>query len=194
MAYKYENFTTCLFNPLERNLLAKYPQLVVLLPKCKDDEKVLKFIISMYDPNNPVVRENRDPLLRKRSCAMLAGFDLVKDEVFLDEIFNYTNEEIVEKTDRFLKEFVHIRLWSMICANEQTFFEYSKRMMKPVEEAGAKEKDLMSAIAIKSKLSEDMDAINNRLDSYYDKLYGDADLKNKVVKMKISPESMSGTV
>jgi hypothetical protein len=52
----------------------------------------------------------------------------------------------------------------------------------------------MSAIAIKSKLSEDMDAINNRLDSYYDKLYGDADLKNKVQKVRISPESMSGTV
>jgi hypothetical protein len=192
--YKYQDFTSCLFNPLEKNLLVKYPQLIVLLPKCKDDEKVLRFIISMYDPNNPVVRENRDPLLRKKSCAVLAGFDLIKDEVFLDEIFNYTNEEIVEKTDRFLKEFVHIRLWSMICANEQTFFEYSKRMMKPVEEAGAKEKDLMSAIAIKSKLSEDMDAINNRLDSYYDKLYGDADLKNKVQKVRISPESMSGTV
>lgn len=192
--YKYQDFTSCLFNPLEKNLLVKYPQLIVLLPKCKDDEKVLRFIISMYDPNNPVVRENRDPLLRKKSCAVLAGFDLIKDEVFLEEIFNYTNEEIVEKTDRFLKEFVHIRLWSMICANEQTFFEYSKRMMKPVEEAGAKEKDLMSAIAIKSKLSEDMDAINNRLDSYYDKLYGDADLKNKVQKIRISPESMSGTV
>jgi hypothetical protein len=192
--YKYPDFASCLFNPLEKNLLVKYPQLIVLLPKCKDDEKVLRFIISMYDPNNPVVRENRDPLLRKKSCAVLAGFDLIKDEVFLDEIFNYTNEEIVEKTDRFLKEFVHIRLWSMICANEQTFFEYSKRMMKPVEEAGAKEKDLMSAIAIKSKLSEDMDAINNRLDSYYDKLYGDADLKNKVQKVRISPESMSGTV
>jgi hypothetical protein len=82
----------------------------------------------------------------------------------------------------------------MICANEQTFFEYSRRMMKPVEEKDAKEKDLMSAIAIKSKLSEDMDAINNRLDSYYDKLYGDNDLKNKVQKVKISPESMSGTV
>jgi hypothetical protein len=192
--YKYPDFASCLFNPLEKNLLVKYPQLIVLLPKCKDDEKVLRFIISMYDPNNPVVRENRDPLLRKKSCAVLAGFDLIKDEVFLEEIFNYTNEEIVEKTDRFLKEFVHIRLWSMICANEQTFFEYSKRMMKPVEEAGAKEKDLMSAIAIKSKLSEDMDAINNRLDSYYDKLYGDADLKNKVQKVRISPESMSGTV
>jgi hypothetical protein len=192
--YKYQDFTSCLFNPLEKNLLVKYPQLIVLLPKCKEDEKVLRFIISMYDPNNPVVRENRDPLLRKKSCAVLAGFDLIKDEVFLDEIFNYTNEGIVEKTDRFLKEFVHIRLWSMICANEQTFFEYSKRMMKPVEEAGAKEKDLMSAIAIKSKLSEDMDAINNRLDSYYDKLYGDADLKNKVQKVRISPESMSGTV
>jgi len=192
--YKYQDFTSCLFNPLEKNLLVKYPQLIVLLPKCKDDEKVLRFIISMYDPNNPVVRENRDPLLRKKSCAVLAGFDLIKDEAFLEEIFNYTNEEIVEKTDRFLKEFVHIRLWSMICANEQTFFEYSKRMMKPVEEAGAKEKDLMSAIAIKSKLSEDMDAINNRLDSYYDKLYGDADLKNKVQKVRISPESMSGTV
>lgn len=192
--YKYENFSSCLFNPLEKNLLIKYPHLIVLLPKCPNDEKVLKFIISMYDPNNPVVRENRDPLLRKKACAVLAGFDIEKDENFLEEIFNYTNEEIVEKTDRFLKEFVHIRLWSMICANEQTFFEYSRRMMKPVEEKDAKEKDLMSAIAIKSKLSEDMDAINNRLDSYYEKLYGDADLKNKVVKVKISPESMSGTV
>jgi hypothetical protein len=66
--------------------------------------------------------------------------------------------------------------------------------MKPVDDKEAKEKDLMSAIAIKSKLSEDMDAINNRLDSYYDKLYGDADLKNKVQKVRISPESMSGTV
>lgn len=82
----------------------------------------------------------------------------------------------------------------MIVSNEETFYEYASRMMLPIKTGTKGEKDELSAVAIKSKLSADMDEINDRLDKYYVKLYDDVDLKNTLLKPRITPESMSSGV
>lgn len=180
-----------MFNPLEKNLVKTYPRLLPLALLCGSDENLLRYILLVYDPNSILTRDFRDLPMRQQTAAELAGFNLETDEALLSQLFTYQIEEVVAATDLFLKEYVHIRLWSMICANEQTFYEYAERLMLPITKiAGKADKDLLQATAIKSKLSEDMDAINNRLDGYYAKMYEDSALKDKVQKVRITPETM----
>lgn len=188
MEYTLSSFATCMFNPLEKNITTKYPRLSTLQ---LSDENLLRFILLMYDPASPLIRDFRDLPMRQQTAAALAGFSLETDEAILAELFTYQIEEVVTATDIFLKEFVHIRLWSMICANEQTFYEYAERLMLPIAKMSGKgDKDILQATAIKSKLSEDMDAIYNRLDGYYAKMYDDSALKDKVQRKRITPETM----
>ena len=72
--------------------------------------------------------------------------------------------------DEFLRK-QNNRIWSMIVSNEQTFFEYQTKLLSPVE--GERDKDILQALQIKSKIMDDLNTINDRLDSYYMKLYGE---------------------
>lgn len=183
-----------MFNPLEKDLYGRYPQLRELRPSCDNADKVLKYILMMYDPHSPLVKDIRDLEMRKQTAAQLVGFDIMLDDEFLDELFNYKNAEIVNKIDAFLKEYIEVRLWSMIVSNEETFYEYAGRMRQPIKIGLKGDKDELGAVAIKSKLSADMDEINDRLDKYYDKLYADPELKEVKMKPKITPESMGAGV
>ncbi len=80
------------------------------------------------------------------------------------------------------------RIWSMIVSNEQTFFEYQTKLLSPVE--GERDKDILQALQIKSKIMDDLNTINDRLDSYYMKLYGEDQELLKVIKAdkRLTPE------
>ena len=79
----------------------------------------------------------------------------------------------------------------MIVSNEQTFYEYQQRLLEPVD--AEKDKDLLQALQIKSKLMEDCNNINERLDGYYRKLFGeDENVSRSVVKRKrLTPEQIA---
>ena len=80
----------------------------------------------------------------------------------------------------------------MITAREQTIYEYAERMLKPVDNKDMdKEKDLMSAIAIKSKLSEDMSRMNELLEQDYNKFFGDDAQLEEASKTRFTAESVA---
>jgi hypothetical protein len=60
----------------------------------------------------------------------------------------------------------------MIVSSEQTFYEYQQKLLRPVTDADG-DKNLLQATQIKSKLMQDCDDINARLESYYRRFYGD---------------------
>jgi hypothetical protein len=191
MNYKIEDFSRCLFNPLEKNFLKKYEQ----LQSISSDERMMRYIAAMYDYNSPIVRDYRDMEFRKKCAASLAGYDLRKDETILAELTEFKGDVAITAIDKFLKEFIHSRLWYMICAREQTIYEYAKRMLKPVSEGeNDKEKDLMNAISIKSKLSEDMAQMEKLLEQDYNKLYGNDDGLKKAATSRFTPEDRATNV
>jgi hypothetical protein len=190
--YSQESFKNCLFNPLVKDLTGKYPALIPLLPKGENGEKILKYILFLYDPKSPLIKDSRNIKTRKQEAARLAGFDLQKDTDFLDSLYSFKNKEAAAKTVLFLKEFIHNRTWSMIVSHEQTFYEYNERLMKPVEDdKETKEKDIMSTIVLKSKLVQDLKDIHSTLKEYYKEMFDDDDLRDKVVNTRISPETMA---
>lgn len=100
------------------------------------------------------------------------------------------NKGVIVLIDDFLR-FVNNRIWSMIVSNEETFYEYQRKLLRNVE--ADRDKDLLQALQIKGKIMEDLDNINARLEKYYLKMYaGDEDLvKTITARGSISPETLA---
>ncbi len=189
--YKAEDFKKCLFNPIKEDLFSNYDQLHVIKKiNSAISDKLMKYIIAVYDFNSPIVYKNRDLKTRKQQGAEFAGYDLMNDGS-INGIMNLEYDYVVEAVDVFLKQFIHNRIWYMISCNESIFWEYGKRMISPVKDSedGKKmtEKAITEAMVLKTKLSEDMQSIDERLDASYKRLYGD-EHANKFMNRATTPE------
>jgi hypothetical protein len=183
------DFSRCFFDPQPKNLLKTYPE----LQEISGDERLLRYIIALYDLNSPLVRKYMDIGIRKREAARMAGYDLRKEENELEAIYSFENEAARKAAVRFLKKYQFPREWYMICANEHTLYEYGERMLKPIDSEKTNiEKDWIGALADKEKLSAGMEAINRRIETGYKRLFGDdAALE---AKQMTTAESMATSV
>jgi hypothetical protein len=88
-------------------------------------------------------------------------------------------------------QYQNSRLWTMIVTNEQSFYEYQRRIMAEV--GGDADRDALSAVTLKTKLLEAMDDIDQRLSKYYAQLTGsDSALEDSLTKRRrLSPESIA---
>lgn len=164
-----------------------------------DIDKIIRFIVAMYDSKSPFVKMFQAIDQRKKECATFAGFDLKKDEEILNHMFYFTNPRGEEDEDledysffsdmviEFLRDQNH-RIWAMIVSNEQTFYEYQKALLSEIT-AFTTDKDKLNAISIKTKLMEDSDAISVRLEKYYQVLYGDEIINSTTINY--TPEGMA---
>lgn len=151
------------------------------------EDQMIAYVLYMYDQNTPMKEQFPDLKIRKEQSAILSGYDLVKDNEILHDIFFFRSTKVIEMVDEFLRK-QNNRIWSMIVSNEQTFFEYQTKLLSPVE--GERDKDILQALQIKSKIMDDLNTINDRLDSYYMKLYGEDQELLKVIKAdkRLTPE------
>lgn len=192
--YRDSDFNKCLFNPCVKEIFIEYPQ----LNKIKNinsaiDDKLMKYIICTYDYRSPIVVHNRELKIRKQVAAEFVGYDLQKDS--LSHIFNIEEDYVLQAIDTFLKSFIHSRVWYMICCNENIFWEYGQRMLSPVsnKDEGGKpmtEKAITEAMALKTRLSEDMASIDERLDAAYKRLYGNESM-DKFIAGATTPEKIA---
>jgi len=188
MEYRKKDFINCKYNPMEE---AFDTSVVELVPAdyTGDPVKLMRYIILMYDPGSKLTRDTSNLEMRKNTAAVLAGYDLGMEE--MEDIFELKDELVAEAIDRFLKFEIKERLWYLIQGNEQTFYEYGKRLLQPVK-WNDREKDMIAGISLKTKLSEDMAALNDRIENDYRKLYADDESLMKIVtKKKWSPEQQA---
>jgi len=190
MAYTKKEFDKCLFNPMVDDLFEEYPDLKAI----NQNEKLVRYICAVYDPKSPLVTNHRDLVQRKQNGAVVAGYDIVKDLKDLEQVFNMKDPVARQAIVRFLTEFIFPREWFLICANEQTFYEYGERMMRPIDDQ-TDDKNEMQAVSIKTKLSQDMADILVRIENGYKRLFGDEVDPDALRKGKrTSAESMAATV
>jgi len=193
MTFNKSDFTACKYNPLADGFEERAAHFIEAI-KYKDKVQLAKYIVLMYDPYSVLRRHYTSIESRQLMAAQLAGMDMAKDRVYITEnVFALKSMEVIEAIDHFLKTEVKERLAYMIVANEQTFYEYGRRLMAPIDEEKAKgEKDFLSAIAIKTKLSEDMAAINERLEKDIAKFYeDDAKLIKVAAATRFRPEDQA---
>jgi hypothetical protein len=154
----------------------------------EDFNRTVKLIMAMYDKSSPLVRMYQDVNKRILEAAAVAGYDVEKSRGDIESLFSFQDKLFTSMVIEFLR-LQNSRIWTMICSNEQTFYEYQKALMSEVTMFNT-EKDKLSAVAIKSKLMEDSDAISERLDRYYQLLYGDQRITDMSV-VDYTPEGLA---
>lgn len=185
------------FNPtVKKNLTTIYPKLKDIVGVV--DDKQLRYVILMYDINSPLRHHYPDLVKRKQFAADMAGYDLMKDDVttlfefkIKNDLDEYVpNEEMLKVIMKYLK-YQNNWVWSMIVSNEQAFYEYNMRVMMPVD--GARDKDILQAINIKTQIMTSQDEIYQRLQKYYRDLSGgDTQLEEVITKRKrLRPEEIA---
>lgn len=187
--FNKEDFDKMIFNPfkVKRPLKKAFPKMKMFKSFELADDQMIAYVLYMYDQNTPLKEQFPDLKIRKEQAAILSGYSLTKDDKLLHDLFFFISEKLVQMVDEFLRK-QNNRIWSMIVSNEQTFFEYQTKLLSPVE--GDRDKDILQALQIKSKIMDDLNTINDRLDSYYMKLYGEDQELLKVIKAdkRLTPE------
>ena len=188
--YTERDFNKCLFNPCKKDLFVVYPRLMTIK---NIKEKLIRYVIAVYDYNSPIVKEYRDLRIRKQQAAEFAGYNLSSDGDYLESLFSLKDNDALDCIDRFIKEFINSRLWARIMADEEFYWQTFKRMTKPIEDStDGRDKANVDAFLSKGKLGEEMEKIELRIDAAYRKLYGDEDASKFVVK-RATPEDMAAT-
>jgi hypothetical protein len=187
--FNKEDFNKMIFNPfsIKGSIKKKYPKLKMFKTFDSANDSMIKYVLYMYDQNTPLKEQFPELKIRKEQAAVLSGFSLIKDNEKLHDVFFFLSDQLINMVDEFLRK-QNNRIWSMIVSNEQTFFEYQTKLLSPVE--GDRDKDILQALQIKSKIMDDLNTINDRLDSYYMKLYGEDQELLKVIKAdkRLTPE------
>lgn len=163
MEFTEKDFSSCRFAPTHKDLLRTYPP----LKEISDDERLLKYIICLYQSNSPLHKEYPDLNIKKQAAAIIAGYDLFNP--ILIDLFG-CGEEYAPRISTFLRQYGDSRLWSIIVANTELFYEFQLRLISPIKED--RDKDLVSAVSMKSKMSEELEKIHARIESAERKFYG----------------------
>lgn len=203
MQYTEKEFNRCLVNPMRKQLLHKDTKLESIWKGADDEdglfdddvtrEKICRYIVCMYDPESPLLKESVFAQ-RKADAAVISGYDLDADAKFLEEhVYSCSNEYVLTVLVNY-QRLSNNRLMASINADEQTYWEFVKRLMEPITK-GEKDRDMMSALDIKTKLSEAKEVINKRLTENWKKLFaGDEDAVKEVVRKRrlYTPEEDAG--
>ena len=180
------------FDPtVKKSLITVYPKLKEIVGT--EDDKMLRYVLLMYDINSPLRQHYPELGKRKEFAASIAGYDLIKDSVlslFDFKIDDEPHNDLLDVIMKYLK-YQNNWVWSMIVSNEQAFYEYNRRVMMPVE--GNKDKDILQAINIKTQIMTSQDEIYQRLQKYYRDLSGgDVDLEEAItIKKRLRPEEIA---
>lgn len=208
---KAAEYASMEFNPtVKKDVLVEYPKLKDIFSEISDKE--MRYLLLVYDKNSPIKKYYPNLKKRKDFAAYIAGYDTEVDN--LVPVFDFTIEKTTpaviedgeevepEKTttvvyDALIKSlssflaYQNSRLWAMIVTNEQAFYEYQEKVMSSV--VLSDDKDALSAISIKTKLLEAMDAIHKRLDIYYSEFTGDdTNVQSAISKKRITSEAIAG--
>ena len=154
-----------------------------------DIEKLLKYIIYMYDKNTPMRELYQELQERKVECALLSGYSEKKDKTTLEELYNLTDKRACELISSFLKYQNH-KSWALLVSNEEVLWQYQQELLNPITDF-RQDKEKLQALEIKSKLMNECDSIIKRIEGYEEKIYGDDKKLKDAMKNVTSPENIA---
>ena len=193
MSFKVSDFNSLQFNPLcSGKMLTEYPRLSeIVSPEWTDEadlDKIIRYCILVYDPKSALVANEKDLNYRKGIAAELAKLNL-KDEEYMQGIYNFNHTIALDFTIRFLIRFVKSKEWATICALEASFWESIRKVLEPI--SGKNSKEELESVQKKATIKDEIDKDIKRVETYYKIFFGeDAEFENKA-KKRVTPETIS---
>ena len=191
MTYTPDLFKNCLFNPFEVAPFIEYPALKKIVVKDEVEEaghlfipsdKIVRYIIALYDPKSPLIRGEQNLLRRKEIAAEIAGFDTENDEAALDILYNHRYDCIVEMIHNFLKNVVKSMEYAMLVGYEAAFWDAQKELMSPSKKGSDK-----------GKTATDIRIFNDQFQDSLKRFYGEEDvlIENSARIRRFTPETVA---
>jgi len=186
--YKEKDFNGCVFNPLcNGSLLDVYPRLSEIVPEAlwadQQLDNILRFLIVMYDPNSPLIRNEKDLKYRRAKAFELCG---IHDEGLQTALETHTHYYFPKLVFEYLKRFGKSKEWAVIAALEYCFWESIYKLISPI--SGDNSKIELDAVQKKEVIKDGVDKDIKRLEQYYKQFFGGDEVLEKKVKKRISPE------
>jgi len=173
-----------------RNNLGKITNAFGLVDDSRNDiEKLIKYIIYMYDKNSPMREMYQELEERKMECALLSGYKESINKKILIELFNLTDKRACKLISSFLK-FQNHKTWAMLLSNEEVLWQYQQELLRPITDF-RQDKEKLQALDIKSKLMNECDSMIKRIEGYENKMYGDDKKLKEAMKNVTSPENIA---
>ena len=187
-----QNFSRCLINPMDKDSVGSERASEVT-----ENLTMLKYIICVYDPYSPFVQAFPDITARKEKAADWARVPEEERGIYFsfrapESEEDYEDDDDKEEKARIKNEndeladmvtnavvgylkIVNSRKWAIIISLEQAIWEFVEKMMSPIEKVTSKEKDkdIMSAVQLKGKISKDLQTMEDDLCLLIAKFYGD---------------------
>lgn len=152
-----------------------------------DKDKLIRYIVLMYDKGSPLVKRFSNLDQRKKEAFAIAGYTA------LDPILETYKEFKVPEFTEMVTEFLIYQsdyAWMMLISNEQTFYEFQKTLLQ--ESAMIRnDKDKISAIASKAKLMEESENMVSRIETYRKQIFVEDKVIEASKRVSSSPEEMA---
>lgn len=152
-----------------------------------DKDKVIRYIILMYDKGSPLIKKLTNLDSRKREASSIAGFN--QDDPSLKAYKEFQDQEFTDMVVEFLI-YQNNYTWTMLVSNEQTFYEFQKTLLQESSMI-RNDKDKISAIASKAKLMEESDKIVERINAYYKQVFTEEKVIETAKRIASSPEEIA---
>lgn len=163
---------------LDKNLLVKQ----IFGTISKSDIPLIRYISLIYDQRSPLRQKLANIQSRKEEASRISGINNA------DDIFDLNEEKMIAYINAYLR-FQSSKVWAIMTSNEEVLWQYQQELMKPITDF-KNDKDKLQALEIKSKLMSECDSIIKRIESYEDKIFGDAtDKKDEIINY--TPESIA---
>lgn len=190
--YKKKDFDHCFFNPMtEQGMIQAYPRLQeILIPEYDraDLDRMLRYIIMMYDPKSPLVYNERDIKNRRNVAADLAG---LTGELILDSVFQFTHDYLADLTFSYLQRFVKSKEWAAIIALEFTYWEAVKKLLEPIKDKNSR--NVLISVQLKSAIKLEMLGDIDKLDGLYKTFFGEDKQLEGIIKKRLTPEMVASS-
>lgn len=153
--------------------------------------KKVQYFVLMYDKGSPLIHKYSDINIRKDKAFETAGFDKYRAVKMMESLRHLEEENDVKVIAQMLKKQADHSL-SFLISQEELFYELLNHVMEPISKEES-DKDKMDALIKKSKLSEEMESISDRIEKYRARYFrGDTNLEKKIRRsFSYSPEGIA---
>lgn len=196
-AEAFDGLTVQIANvPASKNLVEVFPLLhdneefsADLKGGNTDRNKIIRYVILMYDKNSPFITKYDDIIKRKKEVARFVGFTLSKKGVFkkaVVEIFKCENIEVNCMIIRYCRLQHSIR-WTLLVAMNEDFYEDMNKMLSDKSKNQGAYKSTLDNLEVMESMKHHMLAQDNTK-ALSDEIWN-LDDREKKTNLFLSPET-----
>jgi hypothetical protein len=128
---------------------------------------LLRWVILVYDPRSPLVKDYPDLPTRKFRALVAIGID--EKESDWDWLILNRDKGVTTMITAYMRNYCKSRLWAMIVANNEAFWEFFSTMIERNQEGA----DDMNGVNAKIKTSDGMVSLLEKIDKQMNDFYGE---------------------